>query len=158
MAKDVISSTTAHDRHRSLSCHQLQVLWKMCWAQHSHSLTCSSSAPLRADISWDMMAFLSSHLFFTVAWAAWSCQAGLAGLISRHRKVQLDCKVTRSESIKPGAQDGTKQIRENPCAHVCFAHANVKAEVNAPEKDWSTLATSLERLSPLPLVMYLFPG
>lgn len=80
----------------------------------SQSLLCSCPAPLCADISGAKVAFLRSHLFLTAAWAAPSCQAGLEGLSYRHRKVQLVCKVTKSESMKPGAQDGTEKSGRIP--------------------------------------------
>lgn len=110
-----LSQQLGHDWCCSLNCHLLKVLWKT-WTigvEHtftSQSLLCSCPVQLCADISEANSAFLSSRLFLTAAWAA-PCQAGLEGLSYRHRKVQVVCKVTRSESMKPGAQDGTEKPR-----------------------------------------------
>lgn len=93
---------------------------------------------LSADISGADVAFLSSHLFLTATWAA-PCQAGL----ELQTQKSAFCEVTRSERMKPGAQDGTGKsggILVPMCA----------LQISAAEEDCSVLVTSLGR--------FLFPG
>lgn len=155
------SQQLGHDRHHSLSCHQLQVLWKTWTTSAGHSVHITFTdllkfcPPVRCvGLRWLFLAATSSSL-----------RPRLPGHARQdYRDLSPDTEKCSWTVNCPEVKVSRLELRMGPKisgrihGHVWFAHSNVKAEVSSPEKDWNSLANILERLFPLLLMMYLFPG